>query len=124
MINYKNTTENLGIVIVSALLGAFICYMAMIKTQKSVTEQLVPALVEAIRKETTKNETNTTIEIKDNKFKKNDSLKIEIIQTPDIQQKSTIEKPVNTSKPPKAPGQNQNPVKKKKKSGFRKFFGY
>lgn len=87
--NFKNTAENLAIVIISASLGAYIGYTASIKSNKQSIELLTPTLVEAIKKETIKNEINHDIDLKIDKVKKSDSIKINITQIPTTEQKPT-----------------------------------
>ncbi|WP_435263446.1 hypothetical protein [Tenacibaculum sp. nBUS_03] len=72
--NWKNTAENLGIVIVSALLGAGIGYFASTYSNKQSIELFTPTLLEAIKKETVKNEIDNKISI--GKIKKSDSINI------------------------------------------------
>lgn len=93
MVNFKNIAENLGIVIITALLSAFITYKATInsalETNKQSIEGLRPALIEAIKKETTaiKND----ISVKVDKIKKSDSLNINIKQIPENKINQVVE---------------------------------
>jgi len=72
--NFKNLSENLIIVIVSASLGGVIGYTASTKANKQVVTQLTPTIEKAIDKETIKNEIKN--EIKIDKIKKSDSIRI------------------------------------------------
>lgn len=91
--NFKNLSENLIIVIVVGLLSSFITYKATIKSALETNQQSItglrPALIEAIKKETTA--IRNDIELKIDKVKKSDSLNININQRPDskISQKIT-----------------------------------
>jgi proteasome assembly chaperone (PAC2) family protein len=90
MINWKNTAENLGLVIIAFLVGATVGYFASTFTAKAMIDQMIPTIEKAIDKETIKNEIRNDIILKDNKFKKNDSLNININQIP-----ANNQKPVN-----------------------------
>ena len=84
MINFKNVTENLGYIIITNLLTAYIVFTASTSANTEATqttiESFMPTLDKAIAKHTTA--ITNAIEIKDNKFKKNDSLNIIIDQKP------------------------------------------
>ena len=89
MINWKNTAENLGLSIITFLVGAAVGYFASTFTAQAMIDQMIPTIEKAIDKETIKNEIRNDIIMKDNKFKKNDSLNIIITQKPDNIQKPT-----------------------------------
>lgn len=88
-INWKNTAENLIIIIATLFVGAFIGYKASTLTNEKVLEQLIPTIERAIDKETIKNEIKNEIDIDIDKIKKSDSLKIHINQIPENKQKPT-----------------------------------
>lgn len=110
-INFKNTAENLAISIVVFLVGAFVGYKASTMANKNVIEQLIPTIEKAIDKETIKNEITNDIRVAIDKIKKSDSLKINIIQTPDNKQE-----PVNIII------KSKDSIVKKKKGFFKRLF--
>lgn len=65
--NWKNSTENLGISIAAFLAGALVCYLVMSRTVASTTSLILEknneVILEALKRETTsiKNEFNTEI---------------------------------------------------------------
>jgi ribonuclease HIII len=61
--NFKNLAENLIIVIVAVTIGGYVGYKASKESNKQTIQLLTPAIMEAIKKETTaiKNEFNTEI---------------------------------------------------------------
>ena len=91
--NFRNLAENLIITIVVALLGGYIGYTASLKSNKQSIELLTPTLLEAIKKETIKNEITHDIDLKIDKVKKSDSINININQKP-----TTEQKPINILK--------------------------
>ena len=74
MMNWKNTAENLAISILTTLAGACIGYFASTFSNKQSIKLFTPTLLEAIKKETVKNEIDNKILI--DKIKKSESLKI------------------------------------------------
>lgn len=98
--NFKNLSENLIIVIISAFVGGFIGYKASTSANKQSIELLTPTITEAIKKETTsiKNEITHDIKVDIDKIKKSDSININIVQKPDTKQdpKNTVIKPTKT----------------------------
>ncbi len=91
MINWKNTSENLVIVIAVMFATAFITnrvtlYSAL-EASKTTAKSFVPAIEKAIDKETIKNEISNDISLEIDKIKKSDSLMIFIDQTPVNNQK-------------------------------------
>ena len=103
MINWKNTAENLGLVLIAFLVGSFIGYKASRMTSKDIIEQLKPTIEKAIDKETITNTINNAIDLKIDKIKKSDSININVNQTPD-----------NTQKPKNIIVQNRDSIPKKK----------
>ncbi|WP_233860998.1 hypothetical protein [Tenacibaculum piscium] len=105
--NFKNLAENLIIVIVSALIGGSIGYVASTSANKQTIELLRPSIEEAIRKETTSitNEFKTEIKKLKNKGTGNVVLEIEPVLKTAIKQKSDSIKPI------------------KKKGFFKRIFG-
>lgn len=86
MINFKNVTENLVYIISTNVLTAFIVYNVSVKANLQAINAFTPTIDDAIAKHTTA--ITNAIEIKDNKFKKNDSLNIIIDQKPTNNQKT------------------------------------
>ena len=84
MMNWKNTAENLAISILTTLAGACIGYFASTFSNKQSIKLFTPTLLEAIKKETVKNEIDNKILI--DKIKKTDSLKI--VLSPQNEQKA------------------------------------
>lgn len=89
MINWKNTAENLGLVLVGVVFGAILGYKISIKTAEVLLEQQKSLIERAIDKETIKNEITNEIKIEIDKIKKSDSINININQTPDNKQDPT-----------------------------------
>lgn len=95
-INFKNTTENLGITIIAVLVGVFIGYTISVRTSKTLLKEMLPTIERAIDKESIKNEIKNEISI--DKVKKSDSLKIILSPTNNqeptniIIQKDSLEK--------------------------------
>ena len=81
--NWINTAENLGIVIVSIIVGVGIGHVITKKTADSLIIELKPTIEKAIDKETIANTINNAIDLKIDKIKKSDTLKININQTPE-----------------------------------------
>lgn len=108
-INWKDTVQNLAIVIVCVSLGAVIGYKAARMTQNDVIERLIPTIEKAIDKESITNTINNAIDLKIDKIKKSDTLSINITQTPDNKQDPT--NIINKKSDPV-------PEKKKKKKKF------
>jgi len=111
-INWKDAAQNLLIAIICFLAGAFVGYKASLTATDHAIEQLKPTIEKAIDKETIKNEIKNEIDLKIDKVKKSDSIKININQLPNNNQKptNTIVKPIDTT------------VKKVKKSFFGRLF--
>ena len=97
--NFKNLAENLIIVIVSVFVGGYVGFKASTSSNKQSITLLTPTIIEAIKKETIKNEISHEIDVKIDKIKKSDSLKIELIQTPTTKQEPINN--INDCKPPK-----------------------
>jgi len=89
-INWKNTTENLLIVIIVFLVGAGVGHYITQKTQDEILKTLKPTIEKAIDKETITNTINNAIDLKIEKIKKSDSLNININQVP-----NNVQKPKN-----------------------------
>ncbi len=93
MINWRNTTENLGLILITAIVmggfGLFGGYFISTKTNQQTIDQLKPIIAKAIDKETIKNEIQNDIDLRIDKIKKSDSLNINIHQIPDNTQKPT-----------------------------------
>lgn len=109
MINFKNVTENLVYIIATNVVTAFLVYNVSVKANLQAIHAFAPTLDKAIAKHTTA--ITNAIEIKDNKFKKNDSLNIIIDQKPISQIKQKTKVIGDTSKIDK-------PKKKKKFLGI------
>lgn len=88
-INWKNTAENLGLVLVGVIVGVIIGYTVSIRTAERMLEQQKDIIVRAIDKETIKNEIKNDIQVDIDKIKKSDSININIVQTPNNNQKPT-----------------------------------
>lgn len=106
-INWKNTAENLGLVMAGFLVGALVGYRVTISTAKSMVREVRPTIEKAIDKESIKNEIKN--EIKIDKIKKSDSIKI------------TLE-PINNQKPVNVLTKKDS-TKQKKKGFFARLFG-
>jgi apolipoprotein N-acyltransferase len=87
MINWKNTAENLGLSIITFLLGAAVGYYASTFTAEKMMAQMIPTIEKAIDKETIKNEIKNDIKLNIDKIKKSDSININIHQVPENNQK-------------------------------------
>lgn len=112
MINYKNTAENIAIFFLGAILGAFISFVTVIKTTDNIIQQMTPTINHAIDKETIKNEIKNEIDLKIDKIKKSDSLRIIIDQ-----------KPVNNQEPINViQNDTMQPVKEKKPNLWNRIF--
>lgn len=111
MINWKNTAENLGLIIVAFLVGAAVGYFASTFTAQAMIDQMIPTIEKAIDKETIKNEIRNDIKVDIDKIKKSDSLTINIKQVPD-----NMQKPTNVITPTK------DPIPEKKKGFFKRLF--
>lgn len=83
IINWKNTAENLGLVLVGVVFGSFIGFVISTKTNEKTLSHVIPTIEKAIDKETIKNEIKNEIQI--DKIKKSDSIKI--VMKPDNNQK-------------------------------------
>jgi len=93
--NWKNTAENLLLVLIGVVAGVFIGYAVSVKTAERMLEQQKSLIEKAINKETIKNEIKN--EIKIDKIKKSDS--ISIVLSPENNQKpiNVISKEIDTS---------------------------
>lgn len=84
MVNFKNLAENLIIVIIVIMATSFVTYKATISSALETNQQSIdglrPALIEAIKKETTAIKNDIKVEV--DKIKKSDSLNINISQDP------------------------------------------
>jgi hypothetical protein len=84
-IDFKNLAENLLIAIVVAAVASTLTYFAVSKTASKISEQTIqglrPALIEAIKKETTAIKNDIKVQV--DKIKKSDSLNININQIPE-----------------------------------------
>ena len=83
MINWKNTAENLGLVLIGIIAGTIIGHVITKKTADSLIIELKPTIEKAIDKETIANTINNAIDLKIDKIKKSDTLEININQTPE-----------------------------------------
>ena len=83
MINWKNTAENLGLVLIGIISGTIIGHVITKKTADSLIIELKPTIEKAIDKETIANTINNAIDLKIDKIKKSDTLEININQTPE-----------------------------------------
>lgn len=78
--NFKNIAENLGIAIVMLVLGGFIGFFASKKSYESAYAQMTPTIEKAIAKATNE----ITNEIKVDKIKKSEPVRI--VMSPDNKQ--------------------------------------
>ena len=81
--NWKNTAENLGLVLVGIVFGVIVGHKITKATADSLIIELKPTIEKAIDKETIANTINNAIDLKIDKIKKSDTLKININQTPE-----------------------------------------
>lgn len=81
-INWKNTAENLIIMIVVFLVGAYVGYKASIIATDKAIAQLKPTIEKAIDKETITNTITNAIDLEIRKIKKSDTLTFNITQQP------------------------------------------
>jgi hypothetical protein len=86
LINWKNTAENLGIILVSVIVGVFIGHKVTVATNNSVVDQLKPIINKAIDKETVKNETNNEINTRKIKNAKD----LNLVLKPNTEQKAVL----------------------------------
>ncbi len=103
MINWKNTAENLGIMILAATFGLIAGYLISIQSAERMLEQQKEIIELAIRKETTNITNSVTTEIRKIKGKKTDPVNINIDPNynSEIQQsQATDSTPVAKSKGP------------------------
>jgi septum formation topological specificity factor MinE len=93
-IDFKNLAENLLIAIVVAAVASTLTYYAVSKTASKISEQTIqglrPALIEAIKKETTAIKNDIKVQV--DKIKKSDSLNININQIPENELNQTLKK--------------------------------
>jgi len=93
-INFRNLAENLLIAIVVAATASTLTYLAVSKTASRISEQTIqglrPALIEAIKKETTAIKNDIKVQV--DKIKKSDSLNININQIPENELNQTLRK--------------------------------
>ena len=89
--NWKNTAENLIIVIFIMIATAFVTYKVTLNTAINVSlstaNSFLPTIKKAIDKESIKNEITNDISLKIDKIKKSDSLQINVKQIPENNQK-------------------------------------
>ena len=104
-VNFKNTAENLAIVIAIMLVTSFITYKVTIKTAlkiyKQTAEVFEPNLREAILKETNAITNTTHNKIQIDKVKKSDSITIKVDskpQTENVLTDNRKKEPVKTYK--------------------------
>jgi hypothetical protein len=92
--NWKNTAENLFLVLIGIVAGTIIGHKITKVTSESLTEILKPTIEKAIDKETISNTISNAIDLKIDKIKKSDTLQISINQEPfnDLNPTSTINK--------------------------------
>lgn len=90
MINWKNTAENLGLILIGVIVGVIIGHRVTKVTSESLISELKPTIDKAIDKETIANTINNAIDLKIDKIKKSDTLEININQAPD-----NTQEPVN-----------------------------
>lgn len=86
MINWKNTAENLALILIGVIVGVIIGHKVTKVTGESLINELKPTINKAIDKETIANTINNAIDLKIDKIKKSDTLEININQTPDNNQ--------------------------------------
>ena len=82
MINWKNTAENLGLILASMTLGVILGSYITHRTSKSTLEAFAEAnnkvLIEAIKKETVSTENNFDVDVEKTKGKKGGKVDINI----------------------------------------------
>ena len=83
-INWKNTAENLLLVLIGVVAGVAIGYYVSVKTAEKMLENQKEIIVEAIRKETTA--INNTVKTEINKVKNRKGEPININITPNTDQ--------------------------------------
>jgi hypothetical protein len=94
MINWKNTAENLALILVGVVVGVIIGHLVTKTTSNELFDIMKPTLEKAIDKESIVNEITNDIAVEVDKIKKSDSLNINITQAPHNDQK-----PRNVLKP-------------------------
>lgn len=92
MINYKNTTENLLIVIFGVLVGGAVAYFAATQANKQTILALRPVIEEAIRKETTSITNTFKTEIKKLKARKGAAVNVSVDPVLDNEANTSIKK--------------------------------
>jgi len=110
-INWKNTAENLALVLITFIIGSYSGYKISVKTAETMLEQQKELIIKAIDKETIKNEILNKIDVKIDKIKKSDNLKINIKQDPK-----------NDQKPTNIIMKTKDSILKKKKGFFKRLF--
>ena len=89
MMDWKNTAENLGLILVGIVFGAILGHRITKTTSESLIVELKPTIEKAIDKETISNTISNAIDLKIDKIKKTDTLEININQEPFNDQKPT-----------------------------------
>ncbi len=89
IMNWKNTAENLGLVLIGIVFGVVVGHKITKATADSLIIELKPTIEKAIDKETIANTINNAIDLKIDKIKKSDTLQISINQEPLNDQKPT-----------------------------------
>ena len=90
MINWKNTAENLLLILIGIVFGTVLGFKVSVKTSNHLIEQLKPTIDKAIDKETIKNEIKNEIDLKIDKVKKSDSIHINVNQVPENDQEQDV----------------------------------
>ena len=89
--DFKNTAENLVIVLAVMITTAFVTYKVTLSSAIAVStntaNSFMGTIEKAIDKETIKNEITNDISLKVNKIKKSDSINVNIVQRPINEQK-------------------------------------
>ncbi|AUS04490.1 hypothetical protein [Pseudotamlana carrageenivorans] len=109
--NWKNTAENLALVLISILVGVGIGYYVSIQVAETMLNNQKDIIVEAIRKETTA--INNTVKTEINKVKNRKGEPINIVVEPYSNNELDIKKNIQDSTPAPEP----------KRGFFRRIFG-
>lgn len=116
IINWKNTAENLALVLIGVVAGALLGYFISIKSSEAMLESQKEIITEAIKKETTAIHNTVKTEINKVKNRKGEPININITPNTDqeLNQQNNDDLTItqdSTSKP------------EKKRGFFRRLFG-
>ncbi|EGV44256.1 hypothetical protein BZARG_782 [Bizionia argentinensis JUB59] len=121
MINWKNTAENLILVLVGVIAGVAIGYHVSVKTAEKMLENQKEIITEAIKKETTAIHNTVTTEI--NKVKNRKGEPINIIIEPNNDNQLRQETNTDQSNRYQTNSQDSTPKPEKKRGFFKRLFG-